>query len=211
MGEKYTFQPLTKEDKITVVLYRTGIALSSFIIAILAYKLFDSSQYNPPIPPLVKGGEGGFVSLKFNILLISLYLSVGLSVFFIHLYVSKFKKFLKRLYYISVISLIVLFIIGKGDLLGALVNKPFSTVFIIPLSGCLGFITAKEAFCFKLIEGYLLALIMPFYLLILSVGSMTMQGVSLGLIIIALMLMLFTFRKVFMPLHYDIGDKSAYT
>ncbi len=211
MGEKYTFLPLTKEDKITVVLYRTGIALSSFIIAILAYKLFDSSQYNPPIPPLVKGGEGGFVSLKFNILLISLYLSVGLSVFFIHLYVSKFKKFLKGLYYISVISLIVLFIIGKGDLLGALVNKPFSTVFIIPLSGCLGFITAKEAFCFKLIEGYLLALIMPFYLLILSAGSMTIQGVSLGLIIIALMLMLFTFRKVFMPLHYDIGDKSAYT
>ena len=201
MGEKYPFQPLTKEDKITVVLYRTGIALSSFIIAILAYMLLNPSYYrNDPL-----------INIKFNILIIFFYLSVGLSVFFIHLYVSKFKKFLKRLYYISVISLIVLFIIGRGDLLGALVNKPFSTVFIIPLSGCLGFITAKEAFCFKLIEGYLLALIMPFYLLILSVGSMTMQGVSLGLIIIALMLMLFTFRKVFMPLHYDVGDKSAYT
>jgi uncharacterized integral membrane protein len=138
-------------------------------------------------------------------------MSVGLSVFTIHLYVSKFKRFLKKLYYFSVVSLIILFIIGKGDVLGVLIDKPFGPILLIPLSGCIGFITAKEAFCFKLFEGYLLALIMPFYLLLLSIGSMTMQSVSFGLIIIALMLILFTFRKVFMPLHYDIGDKSAYT
>lgn len=211
MGEKNFFQPLTKEDKITVVLYRVGIAISAIIIAILAYKLFNSSQYNPYISPLVKGGDGGFVSLKFNVLLISLYISVGMSVFFIHLYASRFKRALKKLYYISIAALIVLLLIGKGDVLVVLVNKPYGPLLLLPLSGCLGFITAKEAFCFKLMEGYLIALAMPLYLLFLSIGSMTMRGASFGLLLIAVMLILFTFRKVFMSLHYDIGDKSAYS
>lgn len=201
MGERYPFEPLTREDKITVVIYRAGIAMSSIIIAVLAFILSNPPYYQ----------NDAAVSLKFNILLLSLYVSVGLSVFSIHLYVSRFKRTLKKTYYISVIALITLLIIGKGDVLGVLVNKPYGSILLIPLSGCLGFITAKEAFCFKLFEGYLLALMMPLYLLLLSMGSMTMQGVSLGLIIIALMLILFAFRKVFMPIHYDIGDKSAYT
>lgn len=201
MGERSPFQPLTREDKISVVLYRIGIALSTIIISILAYILSNPSYYqNDPA-----------ISLKFNILLISLYISVGISVFTIHLYISKFKGLLKKLYYLSVTALIMLLVIGKGDILWVFINKAYGPLLLIPLSGCIGFITAKEAFCFKLFEGYLLALIMPFYLLLLSMGSMTMRGVSLGLIVIALMFILFTIRKVFMPLHYDIGDKSAYT
>ncbi len=201
MGEKYFFQPLTREDKISVILYRGGIVLSAVIISIFAYMLFNAYNYqNYPAS-----------SLKFNVLVISLYISVAISVFSIHLYASKFKKALKRLYYISVVALIVLFLIGKGDILGVLAHKPYSPILFIPLSGCLGFITAKEAFCFKLMEGYLLALIMPLYLFLFSIGFMTMKGASYGLILIALLLIFFTFRKVFMPIHYDIGDKSAYT
>ncbi len=95
--------------------------------------------------------------------------------------------------------------------MGVLINKPYGPMLLIPLSLCLGFITAKEAFCFKLMEGYLLAMIMPFYLLLLSAGGMPIKGASYGLILIAAMLLFFTLRKVSMPLHYDIGDKSAYT
>ncbi|MGE5809513.1 MAG: DUF2301 domain-containing membrane protein, partial [Nitrospirota bacterium] len=67
--------------------------------------------------------------------------------------------------------------------------------------------TAKEAFCFRLFEGYLLAMIMPVYLLLVS---LTGQGASSGLTVIAVMLVIFTLRKVFMPAAYDIGDKTAY-
>ena len=35
-------------------------------------------------------------------------------------------------------------------------------------------------------------------------------SVFLGLALIAVMLIVFTLRKVSMPLAYDIGDKSAY-
>lgn len=201
MGEKYFFQPLTREDKISVIFYRAGIVLSTVIISIFAYMLFSAYRYqNYPVS-----------SLKFNVLVILLYISVGISVFSIHLYASKFKKALKRLYYISVVALIVLFLIGKGDILRVLAHKPYSLILLIPLSGCLGFITAKEAFCFRLMEGYLLALIMPLYLFLFSIGFMTVKGASYGLLLIALLLIFFTFRKVFMPIYYDIGDKSAYT
>lgn len=206
MGEKNFFQPLTKEDKITVVIYRAGIALSTIIISVAAYMLSTALQSKQP--PLA---AGGLMSIKFNILLIALYISVGMGVFFIHLYVSKFKKRLKNLYYFSVAALIMLFITGKGDILWVLAHKPYGPMLLVPLSLCLGFITAKEAFCFRLLEGYLLAIIMPLYLMFLSAGIMTIKYASFGLLLIAAMMVLFAFRKVFMPIHYDIGDKSAYT
>ena len=200
MGEKDFFQPLSKEDKISVALYRTGIVVSTILISIIAYMLLNASHYQ----------NDAAISIKANIILILLYVSVGTSVFFIHLYIGKFHKFLKRVYYISLISLIILFVIGKGDIYWVLVNKTYSPLLLIPLSSCLGFITAKEAFCFKLMEGYLLALIMPMYLLLLSTGAMTIKSATNWTIFIAAMLILFTLRKVFMPLHYDIGYKSAY-
>ncbi|MBI4686083.1 MAG: hypothetical protein HY755_12940 [Nitrospirae bacterium] len=201
MGDQYLFQPLTKEDKITVIVYRSGIALSSVIISALAYMLFSASRFQ----------TDSSISLKINVLLISLYISVGMSVFFIHLYISKFKKMLKRLYYISVAALMILLIIGKGNVLIVFAEKPYSVMLLIPLAGCLGFITAKEAFCFRLMEGYILALVMPLYLFLFSVGAVTLRGASYGLFLTAVMLMFFTFRKIFMPIHYDVGDKSAYT
>lgn len=200
MGEKDFFQPLTKEDKISVVLYRTGIVVSTVLIAVIAYMLFNAAHYQADTA----------ISIKANIMLILLYASVGASVFYIHLYIDKFHRFLKKVYYVSLVSLVILFVIGKGDIYWVLINKTYSPLLLIPLAGCLGFITAKEAFCFKLMEGYLLALIMPMYLLLLSTGAMTIKSATNWTIFIAAMLILFTLRKVFMPLHYDIGDKSAY-
>lgn len=193
VGEKYSFQPLTKRDKITVVLYRAGIVMSAVIIAAAGYMLLSPPHYQG------KTAAG---------LLLALYISVGLSVFFIHLYVSKFHRALKRLYYVSIAALAVLFIIGKGDASEVLVNRPYGPLLLVPLSGCLGFVTAKEAFCFRLTEGYILAVAMPLYLLL--AGGMTLRGASFGLLLIALLMLLFTLRKVFMPIHNDIGDKSAY-
>lgn len=200
MGEQQLFQPLTKEDRITVILYRLGIALSTLVISVAAYILYSSSWHENAV----------LISTEINILLIALYASIGLSVFFIHLYVSKFKKILKRLYYISLLSLVVLFIIGKGNVANVIAYEVYGPLLLIPLACCLGFITAKEAFCFKLMEGYLIAFVMPFYLLLFSIKAITPAGASYGLLLIAAMLIFFTIRKVFMPLHYDIGDKSAY-
>jgi len=195
MGEKQVFQPLTREDTITVVLYRIGIVIAAVIISGLAIFLMRA-------PSDVSSSADGA--------LYALYASVGMSVFFIHLYVGKIKRYLKNLYYFAIGCLIVLLVMGKGAPSSVLGNTPSSFLLLLPLSGCLGFVTAKEAFCFKLFEGYLLAMLIPLYLLLLSGGVLSYSSASSGLTLIAVMLVVFTLRKVTMPLAYDIGDKSAY-
>jgi uncharacterized integral membrane protein len=201
MGSKAVFQPLTREDKITVVLYRAGIVISAIFMSGLALLLVTASS----------NSSKALLSRSADILAYGLYGSVGMSVFFIHLYVGKFKRFLMNLYFISLGCLAVLIFIGKGSVSAALMNASYSPLLLLPLSGCLGFVTAKEAFCFKLFEGYLLAMIMPLYLLLVSRNVLTYAGASYGLVVIAVMLAVFTLRKITMPLAYDIGDKTAYS
>lgn len=206
MGETELFQPLTREDRITVILYRAGIVLSTVFTA-AASVLAVASVRSPDMlaVPLI------FSGLAPNILILSLYFSIGLSVFFIHLYVGKFHRLLKKIYYGAVACLVLLFLMGKGSPATPLFGSmPVGALLLIPLSCCLGFITAKEAFCFRLLEGYLLGMIMPVYLFLYGIGSLDKEQAAYGLVIIAAMLIFFTFRKAFMPLHYDIGDKSAY-
>ena len=170
MGEKQEFQPLTREDKITVVLYRVGIVLSTIIISGLAFLLLTA-------PPVANRAA--------DVLAYGLYVSVGMSVFFIHLYIGKIKGFLKNLYYLSLVCLVVLLYLGKGSFSAVLVHQSYTPLLLLPLSGCLGLVTAKEAFCFKLFEGYLLAMIMPLYLLLVAVGTLGSRGASYGLVLIA--------------------------
>ncbi len=199
MGETQVFQPLTREDKITVLLYRIGIVLSAIIISALAILVTTASA-----------SAAAGVSLATDILAYCLYISVGMSVFFIHLYVGVFKRYLKNLYFISLGCLAVLLFIGKGSPSAVFAHGAYGPLLLLPIAGCLGFVTAKEAFCFKLFEGYLLAMIMPLYLLMVSGSFLSRGGASYGLVLIAAMLVFFTVRKVSMPLAYDIGDKSAY-
>jgi len=202
MGEKDYFQPLTREDKITVVIYRTGILLSTVIVSLTAFIAIKSSPQ--AYPPIVSGNT-------LNILLLLLYFGVGLSVFFIHLYVGKFYRLLKKIYFLALGCLGLLFLIGHGNPVAPLFRTPpSSAMLLIPLSLCLGFVTAKEAFCFRLIEGYLLALLLPAFTFFYAVGLFPPKAAAFVLAFMAAMLVFFMFRKIFMPIHYDIGDKSAY-
>ncbi|MDH4231409.1 MAG: DUF2301 domain-containing membrane protein [Nitrospirota bacterium] len=204
MGEKNYFQPLTKEDKITVVLYRTGIFLSALILSLAAFIVFKSLPGGGDFPFIISG-------LSLNILLLILYFSVGLSVFFIHLYIGKFHRILKKIYYLAAACLCVLFFIGNGNPVMPLFRvPPYGALLLLPLALCLGFVTAKEAFCFRLIEGYMLAVLLPSYVFFYSVGALKGESAAYSFIFVAAMLVFFTFRKIFMPVHFDIGDKSAY-
>jgi uncharacterized integral membrane protein len=206
MGEKSNYQPLTREDIITVVIYRAGIFFSVVIVVVSAILAAGAGS----ISIIRNWGVVGQGPVP-GILLLMLYFCVGLSVFFIHLYVGKFHRMLKKMYYAAVVCLTLLFIIGKGDPVVPLFTvPPYGALLLVPLSLCLGFVTAKEAFCFQLIEGYIIALLMPAYIFLYSVSALTQRDAAIGLCLIAAILVFFMFRKVFMPIHYDIGDKSAY-
>ena len=206
MGDTNLFQPLTKEDKITVFLYRTGIFLSTLVIGISAFIIFKSLQANDTQGfPFIISGPG------LNIMLLILYFSIGLSVFFIHLYIGQFYRTLKKVYYLAVVCLAILFFIGHGNPTVPLFRvPPHGALLLLPVALCLGFVTAKEAFCFRLIEGYILAILMPAFIFFYSVGALSGKSAAYCFILIAVMLVFFMFRKIFMPMHYDIGDKSAY-
>jgi uncharacterized integral membrane protein len=202
VGERNFYQPLTREDKITVVLYRTGIACSTLLVCLSAFigakTTFGGVAMR--LPGLLPG-----------VMLLLFYFSLGLSVFFIHLYVGKFHRLLKKMYYVAAACLVLLFLLGRGNPLAPLfAARPYGALLLIPISLCLGFVTAKEAFCFQLFEGYILAVIMPAYLFFYAVGAMNAWTGAAGLCLIAALLFLFMCRKIFMPIHFDIGDKSAY-
>ena len=104
MGEYQQYQPLTREDKITTVLYRAGIFLSSVLMAAAAFLANSSAMRDLPMI---------YMELGTSIIVLSLYFSVGLSVFFIHLYIGKFHRILKKLYYLSVACLALIFLLLK--------------------------------------------------------------------------------------------------
>ncbi|UCG77210.1 MAG: hypothetical protein JSV21_06335 [Nitrospirota bacterium] len=143
MGERELYQPLTKHDKLTVVLYRTGIVLTAILLSVMTIGLYSVTDLT----------DDRGIGVGFALLTVALYIAVGLSVMFIHLYVSRFHTFLKRLYYLSVAGLLSLIFISKGSMLALLIDAPYYSLMFLPLAGCLGFVTAKEAFCFRLNEG----------------------------------------------------------
>jgi len=197
MGDTKEYQPLTRADKVSVVVYRAGIVGSTLTVTIGAVLwLFPQATLS--------------AELVAPVALVALYASVGASVFFIHLYMGAYKKNLKIGYAVAIACLIPLYLMSNGNLPAAFASRAAIALFMLPLAGCLGFITAKEGFCFKLLEGYVLALLMPAYVLIVATGLLESRGAAYGLAAIAALLVLFTLRKVFMPLHNDIGDKTAY-
>ncbi len=201
MGQMCEYQPLTREDRVTVVLYRAGIVLSALALLVAAWVAFRASGEAP------RAASGAVTSA----MLLMLHVGVGLSVFFIHLYVGRFHRILKRGYLLSLLCLVALFLLGRGDPSVPLSQSPpFAAILLLPITGCLGFVTAKAAFCFRLYEGYLLALLMPMLVFLHALGAFGIQGGAAALAVVSGLMVLFVFRKVFMPVHCDIGDKSAY-
>ncbi len=195
MGEKLQFQPLTLYDKISVVIYRTGIVISALLLLLGGFFLF---------------WHGMISSEHLSVFIVLLYVSVGLSVATIHIYVKRFRRFIRGLYLLSLVFLSFL-IFEEGMSFGrVLLSEPSKMLYLLPLSGCLAFITMKEAFCFRLNEGYLLTFIFPLMVLLLAIKGISYKLIAPVVIGTGIIFCYFTIRKITMPLYYDIGDKSAY-
>ncbi len=197
MGDKKELQTITKWDKITVLIYRLGIVISTFcfIYAVFALYFVNINRFDHII---FKG---------IDIVLWTFLISVGVSLIFLHLYDKRILMIIRVFWVISFIIILSLTlysgvnsifdnwlgIIGWGFLLAA-------------FSG----IGAKEAFCFKLYEGYLFGILSA----ILVLGNLLFifsHPISFTLVLmIAFLVTIFTIRKLQHPFHYDIGDKSRY-
>lgn len=195
MAEKITSGSLELKDRISVVLYRMGIIFSGLLM--LACSLLMLTHEEPEWWTWFSGA-----------LLVGLYIFTGVSVFNIHLYLGSLKRFLKGMYLFSIGLLLILFFIGGGNPFLSILKIPLTSLLLLPLFGCLAFIGAKEAYCFNLFEGYVLALLLPSYILLWSVGGIEIK--IYGLIICSVLMLFLGLRKAVMPLSFDIGDKAKY-
>jgi uncharacterized integral membrane protein len=195
MGEKIQYQPLTVGDKISVILYRSGLV---FITVLLLYGAFY----------LLKGKGLNVNSL--SIYLVVLHIFTGLSVINIHLYVKRFRYFIRGLYALSLIILCSLLIWKGLDFGDILIRNYGMLILLLPLSGCIAFFGIKEAFCFHIKEGYISALLLILFVISLSVFGLQSRTIGMLFLLTSLIYTLFILKKIFMPLAFDIGDKSAY-
>jgi uncharacterized integral membrane protein len=204
MPEEIISGPLTRKDRISVVLYRTGIGISGLLMLLLGMVMYFNG-----IVKVSGGVRVTSLSIGYGgIILILLYLSAGLSVINIHLYIGRLKRFLKGLYFFSLFMLLILFLIGRGNPLYPLFEMPFTAFLLLPLGGVLAFIGAKEAYCFGLLEGYLFAIVFILYICLWPMLGNELK--IYGLFISSLLCLFLALRKAVMPLSFDIGDKSKY-
>lgn len=204
MGEKTVFQPLTRGDKISVFLYRLGILLTGGVLIGVAFFLHGL------------GSESDLHSLSVSLkeyevyILLPFYIVSGITTFTIHLYMKRFRIFIKRLYVISLLfylAAIILKFLGVGF---SVIFSPLGLPLTLSLSVCIGFVAIKEAFCFRMIEGYLFGMLFPLTAVLFGVGVADLNALRVIFYLNVVLYVVFMIRKVPMPFAYDIGDKTAY-
>lgn len=206
MGEKDIKQALTAYDKVTVFLYRLGIVISTACILYAVY-FFYLNIYAKILP--------AFFSANYPVIVFWIFvISVSLSVSFLHLYSKKVLNIIRALTVAGGLILAFLALTGNLDYLALFESNGWrGKLGVVGLGFVLaGFsgIGAKEAFCFKLYEGYAYGIALAILVLLHLFGLLSPRFGFIFFALIAVVILIFTFRKLFLPLHYDIGDKSRY-
>ncbi|MCX7794131.1 MAG: DUF2301 domain-containing membrane protein [Thermodesulfovibrionales bacterium] len=195
MAEKLGLETLEFRDKISVLFYRWGIIISGLLMlgASMSMLIYEQQRWTSPL-------SGLFI--------LGLYLFTGISVFNIHLYMGSLKRFLKGMYIFAAGLFLILFYVGGGHPFLPLMTMPVTSLLLLPLFCCLAFIGAKEGYCFNLIEGYILAFLLPSYVLLWSIAGEEIK--IYGLMGCSVLMLFLGLRKAVMPLSFDVGDKTKY-
>ncbi len=206
MGDPNVKAELTAFDRVSVALYRSGIVVASLCMIFGLYYFYTLTLEGHPSFLLQSGVP--------EIIFWTFFVSVGISLSFLHLYSSQILRVVQGFFAISALILISLVATSSDPIPASIItgtgsNAKLGTIGIGFLLAGYGAIGAKEAYCFKLYEGYLYA-ILSFFLVIIHLLGPSLK-VELGLFtVITLLVVVFTIRKLRLPLHYDIGDKSHY-
>lgn len=184
-------------DRQEVVLYRAGLAIAALCFALgTGGLLWRGNQ------PWVLHG----ISLLYTVF----WLSLGLSLLKVHIYLKPLHRLLQGFWLVGGIASLA---IAHGSPL------PFAvTIYQQPAAiWGIGFTFAaltglffKEAFCFNRFETKLLTPLVPFLLLGHLFQFLADEWKSILLVVWATSFMIFALRKVIQPIPPDIGDKSVF-
>ena len=206
MGERKEYQNLTRGDIISVFLYRSGI-IFSMLALVYGFLFYFHVITHRTVPSFLSGPNH-------HIALFLLTFSVVLSTSFLHLYSKTLLKAIRIFALTGLVILIVRYIYFGNDIPSIVFSRGVSGK-----TGVIGWgfimagfsgIGAKEAFCFKLYEGYAYAILSAMFVLLHLAGALSLSAGFIFVTLITGLVVIFTFRKLRLPLFYDIGDKSRY-
>lgn len=206
MGDPNVKPELTTYDKVSVVLYRSGIVAAALCL-LYGVTFFFHVLFEVTLPFFIAGPNHLIVFWIFVI-------SVSISTAFLHLYSRQLLNGIRAFAALGVAILLIRHLTGEGGVEYIIYRQGLSGKagiigwgFIMAAFSGIG---AKEAFCFRLREGYAYAILSALLVLGHLFGLLSAGFAFLLLLLIVLLVVVFTFRKLRLPMYYDIGDKSKY-
>ena len=186
---------IDKNDRQEVLIYRGGLVMAALSFAI-ATNLFVAQGVTalPWITPL-------FAVFS---------LSLGVSLYFIHIYMVALHRALQAFWAIGSISAIVIAFQATEPLALYVYNNPLTLFGIGFTFAALTGIYFKEAFCFNRLETKILTPIVPFLLLGHMTGLLSVDVEQVLLAIWTIGFTIFAGRKMVQAIDPDIGDKSVF-
>ena len=186
---------IDKRDRTEVLIYRGGLVMAALSFAI-ATNLFVAQ---------------GAAALPWITPLFALFsLSLGVSLYFIHIYMVALHRALQAFWLIGSISAIAIAFQSKEPLALYVYNNPLTLLGIGFTFAALTGIYFKEAFCFNRLETKILTPIVPFLLLGHLTGLLSADIEQVLLAIWTIGFTIFAGRKMVQEIDPDIGDKSVF-
>ncbi len=188
---------ITPDDRREVVIYRIGLGVAAVSFAI-GVTILLTSGITAQLLWLISG------------LYLTMWLGLGVSLWFIHIYLRPLHKALQAFWLVGGLASLGITLMVPGPLALTVYQQPLSILGVGFTFAALTGIFFKEAFCFNRLETKVLTLLVPAMLLTHMVGAMpvTLGRQLLGLW--AVLFAVFALRKLVQPIPPDIGDKSVF-
>jgi uncharacterized integral membrane protein len=188
---------ITAADRRGVVLYRTGLALAALAFA-------GGTGLGLALP------ENQTVVYSLSGLYTLFWLSLGLSLATIHIYLIPLHRLLQGFWLVGGLASLAVAHYGEGPFIATVVTSPQTLLGVGFTFAALTGIFFKEAFCFDRLETKLLTPMVPLLLLghLFNLLPLAVEQALLSLW--AVLFLVFALRKALQPLVPDIGDKSVF-
>jgi uncharacterized integral membrane protein len=188
---------ITDVDRREVVIYRAGLTLAAVCFAIGVAGLLTIGP-----EPWVLNGLAALYGL--------FWLGLGISLWYIHIYMRPLHLALQVFWAIGGVASVVAAIAVPQPLALTVYQQPLWILGMGFTFAALTGIFFKEAFCFNRLETKFLTALVP-GLLLGHMGGLLPIGVEQGLLVIwAGLFSIFAARKVIQAIPPDIGDKSVF-
>ena len=189
---EYTIE---KKDRLEVIIYRAGLVVAAGSFAMASNLFF--AQGKAALPAITS--------------LFALFvLGLGVSLYFIHIYMKALHRVLQGFWLIGTIATIAIALQANEPLALYIYNHPFTLFGTGFIFAALTGIFFKEAFCFNRAETKILTPVVPLLLLghIAGIMPVEMEQALLGIWTIGFSV--FAIRKMTQEIDPDIGDKSVF-